>query len=370
MLSRVNLEINSQQIAQNFLNVKKYVAPASVMVVLKANAYGLGVRQIAELLATLGAEMFGVAEINEAVELADLGVPIQILGNLLPHEINDAVRINLVMPLNNLENAKVINDEAKRQGKIVRGVLTIDTGMGRLGMVAEESLAEILKIKELSNIEIIGIYSHFSSAYNKVDKYTNWQISRFKELYQLLINHGFSFKYVHIGASDAINNFAEIAQKPFNLVRCGINLYGYADDNIPDTAMTLKGVVELKTYLAAVRELPANSCIGYGRMHKLKKKSLVGTISAGYADGLPLALSNRGYVLVNGVLCPVLGRISMDYTTILLDHAQDAKVGDEVVCVGKQGEYEITLDDWAKLKNTHVYEVLCSIGTRVCRKFV
>ena len=370
MLSRVNLEINSVQIAENFLNIRRYVAPAKVMAVLKANAYGLGVKKIAELLVNLGVDMIGVAEINEALELASLKVPIQILGNLLPHEISEAVRINLVVPLNNYEHACLINQEAERQGKIVRGALTIDSGMGRLGMIAEEAYEEIQKIRELKNIEIVGIYSHFSSAYNKSDNYTYFQIERFKKLYNRLIDDGMSFEYVHIGASDAINNFYETSQAPFNMVRTGINLYGYADDNIPDTAMTLKGCVELKTYLSSVRTLKAGSFLGYGRMHRLKENSRIGTIAAGYADGLPLALSNRGYVLVNGVLCPILGRISMDYTTILLDNALEAKVGDEVVCVGKQGEYEITLDDWAKLKGTHVYEVLCSIGTRVNRKFI
>lgn len=364
------MEINSAQIAENFLNIRKYVAPAKVMAVLKANAYGIGVKEIADLLLNLGVDMIGVAEINEALELSHLNVPIQILGNLLPHEISDAVRIDLVAPLNNYEHACLINQEAAKQGKIIRGALTIDSGMGRLGMIAEDAYEEIKKIRELKNIRIVGIYSHFSSAFNKSDNYTHFQIERFKKLYELLIADGMSFEYVHIGASDAINNFSETSSAPFNMVRTGINLYGYADDNIPDTAMTLKGCVELKTYLSSIRQLKAGSALGYGRMHKLAKDSLVGTISAGYADGLPLALSNRGYVLINGVLCPILGRISMDYTTVLLDHVPDAKVGDEVICIGKQGEHEITLDDWAKFKGTHVYEVLCSIGTRVNRKFV
>lgn len=370
MLSRVNLEINSAKIAENFLNIRKYVAPAKVMAVLKANAYGIGVKKIADLFVNLGVDMIGVAEINEAIELSYLDVPIQILGNLLPHEIEDAVRINLVAPLNDYKHACLINQEAEKQGKIIRGALTIDSGMGRLGMVAEEAYEDIKKIRELKNIRIVGIYSHFSSAFNKSDNYTHFQIERFKKLYERLIADGMTFDYVHIGASDAINNFPEISCEPFTMVRSGINLYGYADDNIPDTAMALKGCVELKTYLSSIRRLKGGSALGYGRMHKLAKESLVGTISAGYADGLPLALSNRGYVLIKGVLCPILGRISMDYTTVLLDNVPDAEIGDEVVCIGKQGEYEITVDDWAKLKGTHAYEVLCSVGTRVNRKFI
>jgi len=119
-----------------------------------------------------------------------------------------------------------------------------------------------------------------------------------------------------------------------------------------------------------VRVLAEGASIGYGRTHRLLKETRIGTIAAGYADGLPLALSNRGYVLVNGRLCPVLGRISMDYTTISLEDAPDARPGDEVVCFGRQGDRTITLEDWAQLKGTHAYELLCAIGTRVERSYL
>ena len=143
-------------------------------------------------------------------------------------------------------------------------------------------------------------------------------------------------------------------------------MYGYYDNEV-DQSMRLLSAIELKTRLDAVPRSSCRSSIGYGRMHRLARPTRVGTIAAGYADGLPLALSNRGYVLVNGVLCPVLGRISMDYTTISLDNAPDARPGDEVVCIGRQGDQFISLEDWAQLKGTHVYELLCSFGTRVHR---
>ena len=144
---------------------------------------------------------------------------------------------------------------------------------------------------------------------------------------------------------------------------------GYYDNEVRQS-MRLSPVVELKTRLAAVRILAAGSCIGYGRMHRLARPTRVGTIAAGYADGLPLALSNRGYVLVNGELCPVLGRISMDYTTISLENAPEAKPGDEVVCIGRQKDRFIPFEEWAQLKGTHVYDLLCSIGMRVRRRYL
>ena len=124
---------------------------------------------------------------------------------------------------------------------------------------------------------------------------------------------------------------------------------------------------QMKARLISVRELPANSSIGYNRLHTLSKKSLVGTIGAGYADGIPLALSNCGHVLVNGIKCPIVGRISMDYTTILLDDVPDAEVGDEVVLFGRQHDSELSIRQWVEKKGTHLHDILCGIGNRVKR---
>ncbi len=367
--SRVNLEVNLRKLAENFREIRRRVAPCRVMAVLKANAYGLGVLPIAEELRCAGADAFGVAEINEALELAPLGLPVQVLGNLLPNEIAPAVENGIVCPLNDLEMARRISREAVHQNRRVTCAVTVDSGMGRLGMPVAEAAEQILAMRDLPNLELAGIYSHFSNAFQRYDDYSLGQLASFKALLTELGKHGVTFPLVHMAASDALNNFPDSTRPPFTLVRCGINMYGYYDSTVHQS-MRLCPVVELKTRLAAVRILRAGSSIGYGRMHILPRDSRVGTIAAGYADGLPLALSNRGYVLVNGVLCPVLGRISMDYTTILLDNAPEAQPGDEVVCIGSQGDQRITLEEWAQLKGTHVYDILCSIGTRVRRQYL
>ena len=307
--------------------------------------------------------------INEAVELVPLGLPVQILGNLLPDEIAPAVEYGVICPLNDLEMAKKISAEAVRQGKTATGAVTVDSGMGRLGMPAAEAAEQILAMRGLPNLKLDGIYSHFSSAFMRYDDYSLGQLASFKTLLAELKGAGLEFPNVHMAASDALNNFPDSTRPPFTLARCGINMYGYYDNEVHQS-MRLAPVVELKTRLAAVRMLAAGSCIGYGRMHRLQKDTRVGTIAAGYADGLPLALSNRGYVLVNGVLCPVLGRISMDYTTISLENAPEAQPGDEVVCIGGQDGRFVSLEDWAQLKGTHVYDLLCSFGTRVRRRYV
>ena len=366
--SRVKLEVDLGKLSENFLEIRRRVAPARVAAVLKANAYGLGVLPVAETVRAVGAAMFGVAEINEAIELVPLGLPVQILGNLLPDEIAPAVEYGLICPLNDLEMARRISAEAVRQNRVVRGAVTVDSGMGRLGLQVAEAAPEILAMRGLPNLELHAIYSHFSTAYLRYDDYSLQQLARFKTLLAELAGAGLTFPEVHMAASDALNNFPESTRPPFTLARCGINMYGYYDNSVQQS-MQLAPVVELKTRLAAVRTLRAGASIGYGRMHRLLRDTRVGTIAAGYADGLPLALSNRGYVLVRGRLCPVLGRISMDYTTISLDDVPEAVPGDEVVCFGRQGDRFLPLEEWAQLKGTHAYELLCSIGTRVRRVY-
>lgn len=366
--SRVKLEVDLGKLSENFLEIRRRVAPARVAAVLKANAYGLGVLPVAETVRAAGAAMFGVAEINEAIELVPLGLPVQILGNLLPDEIAPAVEYGLICPLNDLEMARRISAEAVRQNRVVRGAVTVDSGMGRLGLQVAEAAPEILAMRGLPNLELHAIYSHFSTAYLRYDDYSLQQLTRFKTLLAELAGAGLTFPEVHMAASDALNNFPESTRPPFTLARCGINMYGYYDNSVQQS-MQLAPVVELKTRLAAVRTLRAGASIGYGRMHRLLRDTRVGTIAAGYADGLPLALSNRGYVLVRGRLCPVLGRISMDYTTISLDDVPEAVPGDEVVCFGRQGDRFLPLEEWAQLKGTHAYELLCSIGTRVRRVY-
>jgi alanine racemase len=205
-------------------------------------------------------------------------------------------------------------------------------------------------------------------AYDPLDAFTEKQMDVFCDLVAAAVREGFSFRHIHIAASDAINNFPRAAKRPFTMVRTGINLHGSFDPN-GRKALKVKPVLTLKTRVAQVRELPAGTAIGYGRTWKLKRPAKIAVISAGYADGLPLALSNRGFVFIGGRRCPIVGRISMDYTTVDATEVPDVKPGDEVVCFGRCGGETIAPDDWARLKGTHAYDVLCSIGGRVERRF-
>lgn len=365
MFQRAYLEIDLDQLEKNFKAILERVYPAQVMAVVKANAYGLGVQTVAPLLKKAGASYLAVATVAEAEEIISCGLPIQILGNLMDEEITDAVRLDLITPAANFNNASKIADEAAKQQKKIRIAIPVDTGMGRLGMIADTAFDEIIKIyTELKNTEIFGIYSHLSSAWMHDDEYTSEQIKRMRKLYCKLNDAGIYIKHCYIAASNGMANYPETTQPPFNLVRSGISMYGFG--NTTDLFVPPE-IATFKSRLIAVRDLPEGAYIGYNRTYKLSSSSKVGTIAAGYADGIPLALSNAGYVLIKDRKAPVIGRVSMDYTTVLLDDIPDAVPGDEVVLFGSQYNEKISIEEWAELKKTHPHELLCSISNRVKR---
>lgn len=366
---RVWLEINLAQLSENYRRIGRAVKPAEILAVLKANAYGLGVLPIARTLAEAGATAFGVAEPHEAFQLLPLGVPVQILSSVLPDEVGCLVEAGVTLPVFDLPIARLISRVAVAQGRRATVHIKLDTGMGRLGLLPHEATAAIREIHALPGIECQGLFSHFPYAYESGSELTNHQMDVFRGILEDAASSGITFAKRHIANSDAINNFPRACHKPFNMVRTGINLHG-SFDTIGRRALRLRSVLTLKSRLTAVRTLPPGTGIGYGHTCRLARHTRVGVVSAGYADGLPLALSNRGYLLIRGVPCPVLGRVSMDYTTVSLEDAPEAVAGDEVVCLGGAGMHALTVEAWSALKNTHPYEIICSFGNRVERRYV
>ena len=372
---RVRVEIDLGALVRNYAKIVAHVRPMRVLCVLKANAYGLGVGPYAEALAKAGCRDFGVAEPFEALEL--LGVlrrgrcaaDVQILSSILPDEIAPMVKAGVILPVTDLATAKLISAAACRAKTTARVHFKLDTGMGRLGILAKDALETIRAVRALPALDCEGIFSHCPMAYDPKDPFTKRQVALFKSIVAACANEGIAFRKVHMAASDAINNFPETARSPFTMVRTGINLHGSFDPN-GRKALKVEPVLSLKTRVAQVRELPAGTTLGYGRTWCLSAPTKVATISAGYADGLPLALTNRGFVFIGGRRCKIIGRISMDYTTVDVSDVPDVKPGDEVVCFGACGRDSITPDDWAELKGTHAYDVICSLGSRVQRVVV
>lgn len=362
--ARVCLEVDLGKLQSNFRKIAGGVAPLRVMPVLKANAYGLGVRPIATALKAAGAAMFGVAELREALAIRDLGLPVLILGGLLAEEVGPVVEQGITAAITDIGIARQLSAEAVRQGKEVACHFKIDTGMGRLGIVVGEAEAVITQALDLPGLKPMGIYSHFPFAYEDYE-FSEHQVDLFLTLVERLARRGTKFDWVHMANSDGINNLPISCRPPFNLVRTGINLYGVFDPEGKQT-LALEPVLSMRTRLVAVRRMPAGSTIGYGRTCKLEHETRVGTISMGYADGMPIGMSNKGFVIVHDKHCRILGRVSMDYTTINLEHCPEAQVGDEVICLGQH----ITVGDWARYKGTIPYDIICSIGNRVERVHV
>ena len=380
MERRVVVEIDLKALVRNYRKIAAHVKPAKVLCVLKANAYGLGVADYAKALASAGCTMFGVAEPYEALELLRVLAParssvnsrktgaaeVQMLSSVLPDEVEPMVKAGVILPVIDVATAKLISAAAVKAKVVAKVHFKLDTGMGRLGILAKDALAAMREVKKLPNLDCEGVFSHFPMAYDPKDPFTKRQIKIFKSIVAAAEKEGFKFKKVHISASDGINNFPETAKKPFTVVRTGINLHG-SFDPYGRKALKVEPVLSLKTRVAQVRELPAGTTLGYGRTWCLNAPTKVATISAGYADGLPLALTNRGFVFIGGKRCKIIGRISMDYTTVDVSGVPDVKPGDEVVCFGKCGKDSITPDDWAALKGTHAYDIICSLGNRVQR---
>ena len=387
MNRRVWVEVNLKTLVANYRKIAAKAKPAKVLCVLKANAYGLGVGAYAKALAGAGCKAFGVAEPFEALELlkvfssSQFPIPhspfpsVQILSSILPDEIAPMVKAGVILPITDLATAKLISAAAVTAKVTAKVHFKLDTGMGRLGIIADceeriPATVELMReVKALPNLDCEGVFSHFPMAYDPSDPFTKKQIALFKKVVAAAKKAGIGFKKIHIAASDAINNFPECAKAPFTYVRTGINLHGSFDPN-GRRALKVESVLTLKTRVAQVRELPAGKTLGYGRTWCLREPTKVATISAGYADGLPLALTNRGKVIIGGRMCPVIGRTSMDYTTVDVSNVPDVKAGDEVICFGKSGKLSITPDDWAALKGTHAYDIICSLGNRVARVFV
>ena len=380
MERRVVVEIDLKALVRNYRKIAAHVKPAKVLCVLKANAYGLGVADYAKALASAGCTMFGVAEPYEALELLRVLAParssvnsrktgaaeVQMLSSVLPDEVEPMVKAGVILPVIDVATAKLISAAAVKAKVVAKVHFKLDTGMGRLGILAKDALAVMREVKKLPNLDCEGVFSHFPMAYDPKDPFTKRQIKLFKTIVAAAEKEGFKFKKVHISASDGINNFPETAKKPFTVVRTGINLHGSFDPH-GRKALKVEPVLSLKTRVAQVRELPAGTTLGYGRTWCLNAPTKVATISAGYADGLPLALTNRGFVFIGGKRCKIIGRISMDYTTVDVSGVPNVKPGDEVVCFGKCGKDSITPDDWAALKGTHAYDIICSLGNRVQR---
>lgn len=374
---RAWLEINLRATKDNFRMIQQIASPCEVLSVLKADGYGLGVSALVRAMIDAGAKRIGVASASEALEVLDIirsenlnqNITLQVMSAVFPEELPILLENHIELPITDAPMAQRIANEALHRGTRARCHLKIDAGMGRLGIPIEEARKIVPQCCSLNGILPIGIFSHFPFSCEQFPEKCSYQINAMSDLIRDFEKLGLLFQWRHIANSDAINHFPPALHHPFNMVRAGITQHGLCD-NGETSPKWARPVASFRSRLAAVRTLPAGRTIGYGGTYTLHHPMRIGTISAGYADGVPLALSNLGSVLLNGQRCPIVGRISMDYTTIDLTNVPNANVGDVVTLFGQDGDLSITVDEWAAFKKTHPYDILSSITPRVRRLYV
>jgi len=335
-----------------------------VMAVVKANAYGHGIVEASRVLEKLKIGYLGVATLDEALVLrrAKIKLPILILGPVLPEEAEAAVRNNITLTLCNKELLKTL---AGMAGKKLRPKvhIKVDTGMGRIGVWHERAIEFIIDVRKHGNIEIEGIYTHFSIA-GRDKFFTQYQINAFEEILKTIDRLGMRIPLKHAANSIACCDWKK---SHLNMVRPGIIIYGiYPKRNFP-RRINLKPAFSLKTKIAFIKNTPPGRSISYGRTYITQSHTKIATLPIGYADGYGRILSNRAEALVRGRRAPVVGKVTMDQTMIDVGHIKNAKVGDEVVLVGKQRSEEIRLEKLARLAGTIPYEIVTGITSRVPR---
>lgn len=370
---RIYARIDLDCIRSNMLELKKNLPEQlELCAVVKANGYGHGAVETAEAVSDL-CTLYAAATVEEGRELRRAGVkkPILVLGSVLPAEYEAALEASLSLCIFEEARAAELVRTAKRLELTARAHLAVDTGMGRLGLLPDEAGAALaMRLIQMPGLEIEGVFTHFAKA-DEADKTAAMtQLARFDAFRDMLRKKGCpaSVKW-HCANSAAI--LEGIGLSGYDFARAGICMYGlYPSDETRQSAV-LRPAMSLCAYLTYIKEVPAGTELSYGGIFRTGQRMRIGTVSCGYADGYPRALSGKGTeVLVHGKRCPVLGRICMDQLMIGLDEVPDAKEGDVVTLLGRDSAEEISAEELARLCGGFHYELLCGISQRVPRVYI
>lgn len=361
--------IDLDALTHNFQEVRLRTGNRKILAVVKAQAYGHGGIMVSRHLAAIGADMLGIALVEEGRELRDAGItaPILLMGAVFPEQAEEIVRLDLITTITSLRMAQALSDAARRQGRAAALHLKVDTGMGRIGLAPEAIPALVHEVSKLGSVRIDGLMTHFADADLRDKQFAQVQLERFEGMVRGLQQRGFAVPLLHAANSAAILDFP---RSLFTLVRPGLMLYGYDPLERISADGCLRPVLSLVTRIVFVKRVPAGTPISYGRTFTTRRESLIATVPIGYADGYSRALSNKGEALVRGRRVPVAGRICMDMLMLDVTDVPEVREGDEVVLIGGQGDDRITAADIAAVAGTIPYEVLCGIGSRVPRVYI
>lgn len=360
--------IDLDAMARNTARVRDRVGrTARLLAVVKADAYGHGVAEVAGTAVAAGAEMLGVGVLEEGWELrrAGLAAPILVLGGVLAEQAPSVVTGGFETVLCDAGVAEALSAAGRAAGRRIPVHIKVDSGLGRLGIQPGEAADFLTRVRQLEGVEVRGLMSHFADAEDPAGTSVN-QLEVFLDLVEELRSRDRLPPVLHCANSGAV---LRLPQSWINMVRVGILLFGAN----PDPGQVLdefEPVMSWNSRIVHMNEADGERSIGYGRTFRVSERSRVAIIPMGYADGYPRCLSNKADVLIGGRRAPVVGAVSMDMLAVLINHLPEAAVGDEVVLLGRQEQESVTAEELADLVDTVPYEILCGLSRRVPRLYV
>ncbi len=367
------VEVSRKQIADNFQAIRKLVgAGVEVMPVVKADAYRHGAIEVSNALIGAGARWLAVGCVDEGVALreAGIGARILVMADFLPFEREALIEHDLTPVIHSLADLRELNTLAEKRSQPLRYHLKIDTGMSRLGTrAAPAEIADAILSNRSTRLE--GLMTHFASAADYTTTQTEEQIERFRKVCDSLEAASIRADYFHLSSTIPIAYGRRVAWG--SMVRPGHAIYGYispARGSAPPKALCVKPALTWKASVLAVKDIEEGSLVGYGGMFRAPRPMRIAVLAAGYADGIPHRLSNRGRVIACGKFAPIVGAVSMDLTTIDITQAPHLQPGDAVTLLGREGDASIDAQQIARAAGTISYSVLCGISARVRRIYV
>lgn len=369
---RVFAEINLDAVLHNLSQMEKHIKKdTKIMCVIKTDGYGHGAVPIGKELERLSAVWgYAVATAEEAQILRRNGLhkPILVLGVTFPEQYSQLIEQEIRPAVYSLGQAKELELSAGKAGKSIRVHMKIDTGLSRLGFqVTDKAAEEIAQIARMPHIIIEGVFTHFAKSDAKDKTMAKDQMEKFQAMKEMLAEREIEIPISHCSNSAAI---IDMPEANMSLVRAGISLYGmWPSEEVQKENLDLQPVLSLKSCIAFLKELEKGRAISYGATYETKENQKIATIPVGYGDGYPRSLSNRGYVLVHGQKAPICGRICMDQFMVDVTHIKEAKEGDMVTLVGRDGQEEISMEEIGELSGRFNYEFACDLGKRIPRVY-
>ena len=369
MYFRTQARIDLDAVEYNCSNVRaKLPDDCKLLGVIKADAYGHGAVELAHFLDEK-CDFFGVACIEEAVELKKAGVkaPVLILGYVDSNVYDLVVKYDVRIPIFSMESAVALSNEAVRQGKTVPFHFCIDTGMSRIGFQVNEQSADMCKeITLLPNIEAEGLFSHFATADEADLTKAKAQREKYKAFVKMLEDRGVNIPVKHLNNSAGIMNFDEY----FDMCRMGIILYGlYPSEEVDKSLLDIKPVMSWLTHITHIKTLEPGREISYGGTYKTTEPRVIATIPVGYADGYPRCLSNKGRVIINGQYANIVGRVCMDQFMVDVTDVKGVDLNSTVTLVGRDGDACLSMEEVSNSAHSFNYELPCRVARRVPRVY-